>query len=444
LYCTVYYSKILHAKAKMDTSKTAIHDTIGNSPGADNSASVNSIEASSELDTSHPANGNRSSGNSPNREAGDVIPRVGNVRRGLLDFPMKASNGSDCGDTCDSNGDAETLEQPGTRSKGNEKTHSNSHDSENRHKETLDHLANFLKQYEPKDGLDQDSIDATIINMNKSAFLRNKRMQILDNHDIEGGITLHHEDGFVWHDNDLYNTERKNHLHSLINVVDADFFYEIVQAVEAGCVDYILDEDTIKNLRQSLAIQEDGKKRKRRDLKVSAPSKNQNGSMLLVAAKCNTVELGVPVVSSEELKGGKERRVTRGLAGKKLKEHKLSDQSGLEALLGAMIEMERDAGRPTNLAGEIIQSRRLRNRKNLKKHPKYMVDALSSEEIQRLIDDEGREVTRITVGGKKFASPKKRGPKRKKMLCNEVGPRAMYLSTHCDCTRSRISLCLSY
>ena len=433
----------------MDTSKTFIHDTIGINPGADTTASVNSIEASSELDTSHSANGNSSSGKTPNKEAGDVIPRVGNVRRGLLDFPMKASNGSDCDDTCESIEDVEMLEQPGTHNKGNEKTHSNSHERENRQKETLDHLANFLKQYEPKDGLDQDSIDATIVDMNKSAFLRNKRMQILDNHDIDGGITLHHEDGFVWHDNDLYNTEQKNHLHSLINVVDVDFFYEIVEGVEAGCVDYILDEDTIKNLRQSLAIQEDGKKRKRRDLKVSAPSRNQNGSMsLILAAKCNTVELGVPVVSSEELNGGKERSVTRGLARNKLnkymKEHTFSDQSGLEALLGAMIEMERDAGRPTNLAGEIIQPRKLRNRKNLKKHPKYMVDALSSEEIQRLIDDEGREVTRITVGGKKFASPKKRGPKRKRLLCNEVRPRSMYRSKYCDCTRSRISLCLSY
>jgi hypothetical protein len=45
---------------------------------------------------------------------------------------------------------------------------------------------------------------------------------------------------------------------------------------------------------------------------------------------------------------------------------------------------------------------------------------LSGDEMQRLFDDEGREVAKIIVGGKLFASPKKRGPKRKKMSIHEV------------------------
>lgn len=360
------------------------------------------------------------------KKVDDVTSQERNVEKGQPDDDtpiIKRSDNSDSGSNCYRAEEVELLEQHElairpSKSK-NEKAFTYSDGSGNRYKETLNLLSTFLEHYVSKDHLDQDSFDSIIVRMNKAAFLRKRRIQIIDNNNIEEDKTIDNEVGYIWHDNDLYNTGQKNYLHSFINVVDADFFYEIVDAVEAA-TNILLDEDAIKNLQQSLAIQDDGKKRKRLNLKVIVAMEDGFISPILVKDN-NSTENCASVSPSEKINEEKRRRVTRGSARSRLskdkEEHRNSGELGLETLLSAMIELEQAAGRPIDLTKKIVHQRKLRKRK---KNPKYIVDALSGDEMQRLFDDEGREVAKIIVGGKLFASPKKRGPKRKKMSIHEV------------------------
>lgn len=51
-------------------------------------------------------------------------------------------------------------------------------------------------------------------------------------------------------------------------MVDVDFFHGIIDDVEVGSTDFLLNQDTVNMIRDSLGIHDDGKKRKRRDLRV--------------------------------------------------------------------------------------------------------------------------------------------------------------------------------
>ena len=111
------------------------------------------------------------------------------------------------------------------------------------------------------------------------------------------------------------------------------------------------------------------------------------------------------------------RGMTRGSRSKYMDEHKSIEHEGLEILLGAMTGLEKTAGRPINLLEGLKQTRRLNTRN---KSQKQSIETIEEDRVMKLVDAKGRKVTKITVGGKTFVSPKRRGPKRKRISNDEV------------------------
>lgn len=301
----------------------------------------------------------------------------------------------------------------------------------NPHLKTLNQIRKVLKNYEPDDDLDQDSIESTILHMNKSSYTRRTRKEFFDVPVKKGWEEDARNDEMCWNDDDLFhqfeNGDGPNYLHALVNVVEADFFYDIIDRVEADTTDFLLNEDTIKLIRESLAIIDDGKKRKRRDLKLAKLPASIGGSRLCIVHS-GINDPGTHDLSSTLSGEGREeinemRPRTRGRArdtrSKYIEEHKPVEHEGLEMLLAAMIVLERDAGRPINLLEFQSSTKKLRHTGRVKSQKKS-VESIEDDRNMKLFDAKGREVTKITVGGKLFASPKRRGPKRKRILNNEV------------------------
>ena len=191
---------------------------------------------------------------------------------------------------------------------------SNKHTSENHRIETLNRIAKYLKTYQPRDELDLDTIISIIIKMNHDASLRNihrERLRLLDG--VTNESTKCHTDDFIWNDADLFHENENNLLHHLINVVDIDFFYDIIQEVEDQNIDFIVNEGAIENLTTSLAIQSDGKKRKRRNIKLRVPVESNASSSFQFM---NRMGAKVDIYNSRVVRNDARntRRVTRRLA----------------------------------------------------------------------------------------------------------------------------------
>ena len=320
--------------------------------------------------------------------------------------------------------------------------------SSNPNIETLNRIRQTLQNYAPNDELDQDNIEDIIVKMNKAAFQRHRQRKILNLNRPMGSIpnegsdpdldTLEEGDEACWTDRDLFQNHMNSKqncdfLHALINVVDADFFYEIIDSVEASTNDFLLNDDTVKMVRQSLAIRDDGKKRKRRDLRLKI-----NSTCSFNSFRDNTASGSADSSLSSSMHGmdglGKNkeehsRRLTRGVVRnikrKFIHDNKSVEQEGLEALLLAVAELEKAEGRSMNLLEDLNQSRRLRKRHKVKNQKLAIVENSNDSEgkddgMVKLFDANGTEVTKITVGGKIMSSPKKRGQKRKKRSNDEV------------------------
>jgi len=343
------------------------------------------------------------------------------------------------------------------------------------HIETLNRIARNLEHFAPRVTLDEDTIVDIISKMNSDAFSRRRRRHLLTQNDPSlDRFRFRVEDECHWNDDDLLlsdvtgigvgtNRESKNrtsvnastkHLDTLVNVVDEDFFYAIIDQVEAESVDYLLDEDAIKNLRDSLSIRNGSKKRKRRDLRVKVPIMStppvlavamedaatttadgdtnlvvdMSKSMLLAA---NGNDSSTTNINSSNKVSHDKKRVTRGMT-RDTRVLKRSEHEGLETVIAAMIDLERTEGRPTDILEEISQSRRLRNRNKLRTPQVQMVQNSGKD-----LDDDKLyanftvspskkhsgtsvsntpfiEVTKITVGGKAFRSPGKVVTRRKR------------------------------
>jgi hypothetical protein len=297
--------------------------------------------------------------------------------------------------------------------------------AKNPHLKTLNRIRKVLQNYEPNDELDQDTIVSTILKMNKSSYIRCSRKAVLNKSRQDFG-----HDEMCWDDDDLFHNEgkndRPNYLHALVNVVDADFFYDIIANAEANTTDILLNEETIKLIRDSLGIHDDGKKRKRRDVRVAKLPTSVEGSRSHSLQDASD-ESGITVhpqnaaVDKDERSTSdgrpRTRGMTRGSRSKYIDEHKSIEHEGLEILLGAMTGLEKTAGRPINLLEGLKQTRRLNTRN---KSQKQSIETIEEDRVMKLVDAKGRKVTKITVGGKTFVSPKRRGPKRKRISNDEV------------------------
>ena len=310
------------------------------------------------------------------------------------------------------------------------------------HSETLNRIRNYLLNYEPMDELDQDTIDATMLKMNKAAFLRREQKEMLDHgHRLSSAAGDEH----CWDDDDLYEANaiisrtratcntNTNFLHSLVNVVDVDFFHGIIDDVEVGSTDFLLNQDTVNMIRDSLGIHDDGKKRKRRDLRVEL------STYAGVMNMSKSSRIGDPVVrpivpavyddmtrtrSSEKIENEIDdgRRRTRGMArdshSKRLGEQNSSEHEGLELLLGAMFELENVAGAhaPIHVLEHIKQrnGRRNKSKQDAFGNVKDKVNVKVEARIRNILHATGhrKEVTRPLGGGK--------GSKRRKIHNDRV------------------------
>jgi hypothetical protein len=313
----------------------------------------------------------------------------------------------------------------------------------NSHLETLNRIRRVLQNYDPNDDLDQDTIVSTILKMNKSSYERHSRKAYIDKY--KGWTDNFGHDEMCWDDDDLLpdakgngpgNQHGKpNFLHALVNVVDADFFYDIIDQVEASTTDFLLNQDVIHSIRDSLAIHDDGKKRKRRDIRLTSAPRAQlaggNGDEPKIGGSASTYLVDQPATTEtgEIISDG--RRRTRGMTRVSRNkgvtdENELLENGGLETLLSTMIELEKAAGRPSNLVENIRQPRKLRTRPP-KPQQKQQIETVVTEEKEeeedrtiKLFDQKGREITKIIVGGEILATPKRRGPKRKRPIIKEV------------------------
>ncbi len=313
---------------------------------------------------------------------------------------------------------------------------------------TLDRIAKKLREYVPRDELDQDAITSIISKMNMDACLRQRRRDVLRNCNISIARSwANDDDESYWNDDDIIRGNVLNatyppstiHLEALINVVKEEFFDSIIEEVEdsddrLGYMS-ILDEDTIKNLEDSLAIQRDSKKRKRRTLRVAVPPVNTGDK-----SKNN---YGIIKLSSAiEGKRDEKKRITRGMArDTNVRDNK---NEGLEALLAAMIELETVAGKPIDIVGDTATPNRLRKRRKKKSshlhHDQTEASknsaATSGSKVSRneskLVAHtdkfhEGKqqgarnrgmhqvEVTKIIVGGKEFQNLRKVTKRKRKV-----------------------------
>lgn len=272
--------------------------------------------------------------------------------------------------------------------------------------ETLNRLQNYLESYTPEDELDEENILTTIDKMNKLAAMRKALRKVIDR-EIRNVNEFDEEADFD--DSDLY-MRNENRLHAAVNIVETGFFYDIIEAVEDQSDDFILDEDTINILKVHLCITDDGKKRKRKDLKVRRKFSRAHSESF---------------DSGDESMGGNGRRLTPRLAKNRRKKSIVEDEdeARLEALLIEVANEELSAGRSMKLI-QRSQSRKLRNtkirraRKEVTFSPPLDLDL--DAEYLKLHDESGREVTKIIIDGEAFTPPKKRGPKRKRFLLDNM------------------------
>jgi hypothetical protein len=272
--------------------------------------------------------------------------------------------------------------------------------------ETLNRLQKYLQSYTPEGELDEEDILTRIDKMNKLAAMRKALRKVIDR-EIRNVNEFDEEADFD--DSDLYMKD-ENHLHAAVNVVETGFFYDIIEAVEDQSDDLILDDDTIKILKVHLCITDDGKKRKRKDLKVRRKFSKAHSESF---------------DSGDESIGGDGRRLTPRLAKNRRKKSIVEDEdeARLEALLIEVANEELNAGRSMKLI-QRSQSRKLRNtkirraRKEVTFSPPLDLDL--DAEYLKLHDESGREVTKIIIDGEAFTPPKKRGPKRKRFLLDNM------------------------
>ena len=272
--------------------------------------------------------------------------------------------------------------------------------------ETLNRLQKYLESYTPEGELDEEDILTRIDKMNKLAAMRKALRKVIDR-EIRTVNEFDEEADFD--DSDLYMRD-ENHLHAAVNVVETGFFYDIIEAVEDQSDDFILDDDTIKILEVHLCITDDGKKRKRKDLRVRRKFSRAHSESF---------------DSGDDSTGGNGRRLTPRLAKNRRKKSIVEDEdeARLEALLIEVANEELNAGRSMKLI-QRSQSRKLRNtkirraRKEVTFSPPLDLDL--DAEYLKLHDESGREVTKIIIDGETFTPPKKRGPKRKRFLLDNM------------------------
>ncbi len=292
--------------------------------------------------------------------------------------------------------------------------------------ETLDRIAKKLREYVPRDELDQDAIASVISKMNMDAFWRHRRRDMLRNCNssiVRSPANNDHE--CYWNDDDIIQRNKLNlnyspctkHFENLINVVSETFFDSIIDKVEDSddSLDYIniLDDDTIKNLKDSLAIQRNlNNNRKRRTLRV-AVSLQSTGKK---SKPYDIIKLSNVNKDEKDVK----KRVTRGMTrDTNITENK---NEGLEALLAAMIELEMAAGKPVNILGDIATPNRLRNRKKMKRFSSHYVQNGTSKNSMANSASKvsENETPKLIAHIEKFCDRKQQGSRKRAMYQVEV------------------------
>lgn len=247
-----------------------------------------------------------------------------------------------CGCSCDSDVEARKLKDNA------EMKH------RDRRSETLSRIAAYLETYTASDELDEDSILSIISKLDESRSLR-YRMKNLIYAKTQSVITsinnsVSHEDISSNKEELEYKSTKSTIRSAYESHIDGDFFFDIIDDIERGSDDFLLDDDTISSLRQSLLIAPQSKKRKRRDLKLTI-SPDSEFSHLNESFESNSI-------SSRPKRGA--------IRGCEYGSHS-EEYDDIYHLLSAMIESEKKNGRSVDLINDIRQelslTRRLRKRK---------------------------------------------------------------------------------
>jgi hypothetical protein len=258
-----------------------------------------------------------------------------------------------CGCSCDSDVEARKLKDNA------EMKH------RDRRSETLSRIAAYLESYVASDELDEDSFLSISSKLDESRSSRYRMKNIIYNK-INGMIPKNKipdlelksdiEDSY-WYEGNAAKEEdsrlksiRSTVTEAYVSYIDADFLFDIVDDIEKDSDDFLLDDETISLLRQSLIITNNEKKRKRRDLKLSIL---QDDTVLDQDDSCEILLTS--------------NRSTRGTLRGSKHESQWEEYDGICHLLNAMVESEMRNGRSVDLVGDIQQElslkRRLRKRR---------------------------------------------------------------------------------
>lgn len=226
--------------------------------------------------------------------------------------------------------------------------------------ETLSRIAAYLESYMSHDEIDEDSILSLISKLEESRSLR-YRMKNIIYAKTQSLTTPIHNISDCEYKSDVEHPVSYNegsNFKSIPSIVtkayechiDGDFFFDIIDDIEKDNEDFLLDDETISSLRQSLMITNNGKKRKRRDLKLSI----SHNVSVFDQDDC----FAIRSTSSRPRRGT--------LRGSEHGSH-LEEYDDIHHLLRAMVDSETKHGRSIDLASDIHQElslkRRLRKRK---------------------------------------------------------------------------------
>ncbi len=233
---------------------------------------------------------------------------------------------------------------------------------DNQKQQTIHQILTYLKDFKVNDDLNEDEIVPTITKMNARSKNRRRHKRWLMRDHSKGDTIRYIETDFeqYWNDDDIFelnNLQQADlnqlYLNSMINVVDDNFFADIIENIENSST-FLLDENVLQNLRRCLAMKGKGIVRKRRDILVVV---NENDEV------SDESDNDVGGMSSDD-DGVKNRRRTRRMIQESKEKHK-QDPNGLDDLISSMIEIEEEEGRSININFDdfIHQARKLRVRK---------------------------------------------------------------------------------
>lgn len=226
--------------------------------------------------------------------------------------------------------------------------------------QTLSRIAAYLESYMSHDEIDEDSIFSLMSKLEESRSLR-YRMKNIINAKTQSLTTPIHDISDCEYKSDIekpvsYNEGSKfKSISSIVKKayeshIDSDFFFDIIDDIEKDNEDFLLDDETISSLRQSLMITNNGKKRKRRNLKLSISPHDS----VFDHDDCF------------EIRSTSSRPKRGTLRGREHGSH-LEEYDNIHHLLSAMVDSETKHGRSIDLVSDIHQElslkRRLRKRK---------------------------------------------------------------------------------